>query len=166
MSTNFQVRRVTGYDPGYPVGRRRPGRLEARPLKFLFLVVGFLFFFVGFGCEEKVKTTGVQVADELVIDETVVPEYDYQNSGTDTGPDYEIYEDDTVVPDYDELGGIEVPDEVDIDEVIVPDYDEQLSGADTGPDYDIYEDDAIVSDDDELLTDEQLTGFAGPDLKK
>ena len=172
MNTNFPVRKVTGYDPGYPVGRRRPGRLEARPLKFLFLVVGFLFFFVGFGCEEKVKTTGVQVADELVIDEAVVPDYDDQVGGADTGPEYDIYEDDVVVSDdedYVELDGLPSPDMVDIDVAETPDYDD-LGGAPM-PDTLLSDDDELLSDTvdpdgDELLADDQLTGFAGPDLKK
>ena len=77
MNTNFQVRRVTGYDPGYPVGRRRPGRLEARPLKFLFLVVGFLFFFVGFGCD-NIKGDATDTQNKP--DTTVTPDPDVAES--------------------------------------------------------------------------------------
>ncbi len=154
MNTNFQVRKVTGYDPGYPVGRRRPGRLEARPLKFLFLVVGFLFFFVGFGCTNKVETTGVQVADDdnIAADTTVTP--------------------DTAQPDMDDLQGVTDPDFPldddaaipDADEVLVPDYDDQLAG-ELVPDFDEAQPDIAPVDYDDVLTGDAIPDALLPDIE-
>lgn len=185
MNTNFQVRKVTGYDPGYPRARRRPGRLEARPLKFLFLVVGFLFFFTGFGCgEDETKTTGVQVIDDdtLLSDvDAAQPDYDDMQGVTD--PD--IVLDDAAGPDLDEgfneLGGAPLVDE----DIEAPDYDDQTAGEPI-PDADglLPDGDSIVCpvDADDILAgdpipdaplvdaevpdyDDQLTGDSAPAVK-
>ncbi|HOW50833.1 MAG TPA: hypothetical protein PLV42_02185 [bacterium] len=161
MNTNFQVRKVTGYDPGYPVGRRRPGRLEARPLKFLFLVVGFLFFFSGFGCTNKVETTGVQVADDdsIAVDTTDQPDTnqpDYSDLQGVTDPDFPI--DDAAVPDADdELGGEPIPDVPLPDDTLMSDYDEQLGGAPIP-------DEVIVPDYDDILTGDAVPDVELPDV--
>gem|GEM_PF-1332277 len=173
MNTNFQVRKVTGYDPGYPVGRRRPGRLETRPLKFLFLVVGFLFFFVGFGCEEEIKTTGVQVADDdsIAVDTTVTPDTqpDYDELQGVTDPDFPL--DDAAIPDADDvLAGDPIPDALLPDDTIVPDYDEELGGVaipDEIIDVDEFNDLSGGVTPDEIIEppdyDDVLTGDAIPD---
>ncbi|HSA33415.1 MAG TPA: hypothetical protein P5077_06780 [bacterium] len=167
MNTNFSVRKVTGYDPGYPVGRRRPGRLEARPLRFLFLVVGFLFFFVGVGCGEKeVQLTGVQEYDgDSLTSDTAQPDADDLQGVTD--PDFPL-DDDAVIPDADDmLTGDPVPDELNElggaplvdDELELPDYDDQLAG-ELMPDAD-----ELLSDSDSIVcpVDEEITGVVAPD---
>lgn len=162
MNTNFQVRRVTCYDPGYPVGRRRPGRLEARPLRFLFLVVGFLFFFVGAGCGEKeVQLTGVQeydgdslTSDTAQPDDAGVPDADDMLTG-DPIPDTPVD-----IDDLSELGGAPLVD----DELELPDYDDQLAG-ELMPDADELMSDELLSDSDSVIcpVDEELTGVVAPD---
>ncbi len=172
MNTNFQVRRVTGYDPGYPVGRRRPGRLETRPLKFLFLVVGFLFFFVGFGCDNiKGDATDTQNKPDTTVTPDTQPDYDELQGVTD--PDFPLDDaaipdadevlsgdpvpdalipDDTLVPDYDEIGGVVAPDEVDIDEF------NDLSGG-------VTPDEVIVPDYDDVLTGDAIPDAPLPDIE-
>ncbi len=165
MNANFQVRKVTGYDPGYPRARRRPGRLEARPLKFLFLVVGFLFFFVGVGCEEKVKTTGGQmVDDDSLMSENEQPDGDavqpdFGDLQGVTDPDFPL---DDAVPDYsDQLGGVDISPDYDIE---VPDYDDQLAG-ELMPDADELTSDELLPDGDNIVCpiDEELSGVVAPD---
>ena len=175
MNANFQVRRVTGYDPGYPVGRRRPGRLEARPLKFLFLVVGFLFFFVGFGCDNiKGDATDTQnKPDTTVTPDNTVPDLDDLQGVTD--PDFPL--DDAAIPDADEiLAGDPVPDAlIDVDEfndlsggvtpddvIETPDYDDQLAG-ELVPDFDETQPDLCPVDYDDVLTGDAIPDAVLPD---
>lgn len=157
MNTNFQVRRVTCYDPGYPVGRRRPGRLEARPLRFLFLVVGFLFFFVGAGCGEKeVQLTGVQEYDgDSLTSDTAQPDDAGVPDAGDPIPDTPVD-----IDDLSELGGAPLVD----DELELPDYDDQLAG-ELMPDADELMSDELLSDSDSVIcpVDEELTGVVAPD---
>lgn len=160
MNTNFQVRRVTCYDPGYPVGRRRPGRLEARPLRFLFLVVGFLFFFVGAGCGEKeVQLTGVQEYDgDSLTSDTAQPDADDLQGVTD--PDFPL---DDAAPDYDnQPAGVDETVPM-YDDTYLPD-DGQLAG-ELMPDADELMSDELLSDSDSVIcpVDEELTGVVAPD---
>ena len=148
MNTNFQVRKVTGYDPGYPVGRRRPGRLEARPLKFLFLVVGLLFFFVGFGCDNiKGDATDTQNKPDTTVTPDTQPDYDELQGVTD--PDFPL-DDDAAIPDA--------------DEVLVPDYDDQLAG-ELVPDFDEAQPDIAPVDYDDVLTGDAIPDAPLPDIE-
>lgn len=176
MNTNFQVRKVTGYDPGYPVGRRRPGRLEARPLRFLFLVVGFLFFFVGFGCGEKeVQLTGVQEYDgDSLTTDTAQPDLNDLSGGATPDDAIEVPDTDDMltgdpVPDtpvdideFNELGGAPLVDE----DIEPPDYDDQLAG-ELMPDADelLSDSDSVVPDNELPDYDDQLTGDSVPAMK-
>lgn len=170
MAGSFKVRKVTGYNPGYPAGVKKTRKfvVAKRPVKFLsFIVIGFLFFFMSAGCGNTTNTasgdTDMKTNNDTDIavneTDTATPDNntpDTNNTDTEQTSDADVYP-------YNDLGGVAPADlEVADDDsnVCLPDYDDQIAGGKEAPDSDILENDGTVSTPD---SDDQLAGDYVPD---